>query len=79
VAMEKFARQIGLDLERYRTDYEAARPMLDLHEQQARAAGVRSVPSFYVNGLLVKLPRSLDAWSSYVDRILAGEDPALDA
>ncbi len=79
VALEKLAGSADLDLERYRTDYEAARPMLEAHQQQAREAGVRSVPSFYVNGLLVKLPRSLDAWTSYVDRILAGEDPALDA
>ena len=79
VSMEKLARQVGLDLEQYRTDYRGATD-LDLlanQREQARAAGVRSVPTFFVDGHMVKLPRNADAYSTYIDRILAGDDPAL--
>lgn len=80
VSMEKAAEQVGLDLERYRDDYVAAMDgeLLEAQREQARAAGVKSVPSYFVNGHKVRLPRTAEAYGAYVDRILAGENPALD-
>jgi len=80
VSMEKAAEQVGLDLERYRDDYVAAMDgdILEAQREQAKAAGVKSVPSFFVNGHKVRLPRTAEAYGTYVDRILAGENPALD-
>ena len=80
VSMEKLAEDAGLDVDRYRDDYVAAADggLLEDQRELARAAGVKSVPTFFVNGVKVRLPRTSDAYAAYIDRILAGEDPALD-
>jgi protein-disulfide isomerase len=80
VSMEKYAEEAGLDLARFRDDYVAAvdGDLLEGQRELARSAGVKSVPTFFVNGVQVRLPRTADAYGAYIDRILAGEDPALD-
>jgi len=80
VSMEKYAEGAGLDLARFRDDYVTALDggLLEEQRAQAKAAGVKSVPTFFVNGVQVRLPRTSDAYGAYIDRILAGEDPALD-
>ncbi len=78
VAMERLAARAGLDVERYRADYadEAWDDVLAAHREQAAATGVRAVPSVYIDGH--KLRRFSEAVArDTIDKILAGEDPAL--
>jgi len=77
VPFERLARNAGLDLERYRADYEAADEVLAAHKEQASLAGVTRVPSFYFNGNYSRVRVTFDDFTSYIDRVLAGDDPAL--
>lgn len=81
VAMEKLAREVGLDLEQYRQDYTAEETAAAMEAQraEAKANGVRGVPSYYVNGHKVKLARTTEAYSGYIDAILAGENPVVES
>jgi protein-disulfide isomerase len=50
--LEGYAREIGLDLERYRRDVASAdvRKRIDEDLEQARELGVTGTPSFFING-----------------------------
>ncbi len=79
VAMEKLAREVGLDLDQYRRDYaaEETAAAMEAQREEAKANGVRGVPSYYINGHKVKLSRTTEAYSGYIDRILAGDNPVV--
>ncbi|HLU67080.1 MAG TPA: thioredoxin domain-containing protein [Kofleriaceae bacterium] len=50
--LEAYAREVGLDLERFRRDLDSGRFRAAVREQDLRAAelGVRATPAFFVNG-----------------------------
>ena len=52
---------------------------MEAQRAEAKANGVRGVPSYYVNGHKVKLARTTEAYSGYIDAILAGENPVVES
>ena len=76
-AMEKMAGQIGLDMDRYRADYAAAGELVDTQKLQARDAGVTGVPAFFINGTKPRIRLGVESYVSYIEQVLAGQDPAL--
>jgi len=78
VALEGIAARAGLDAAQYREDYadEVWDAVLDAHREQATAGGVRGVPAVYINGHKIRRFSEVVARNT-IDRLLAGEDPAL--
>ena len=76
-AMEKLAAEVGLDMDRYRADYAAAGELVDTQKGQARDAGITGVPSFFINGTKPRMRLGVESYVSYIEQVLAGEDPAL--
>lgn len=76
-AMEKMAVKVGLDMERYRADYATAGDHVDAQKGQARGAGVTGVPAFFINGTKPRMRLGVESYVSYIEQVLAGEDPAL--
>jgi protein-disulfide isomerase len=76
-AMEKLARDVGLDMDRYRADYAAAGELVDAQKGQARGAGVTGVPAFFINGTKPRMRLGVETYVSYIEQVLAGDDPAL--
>ena len=77
VALEKLAGKVGLDLDAYRTDYASVQELVEAQRSQAREAGVTSVPSFYIDGTRARVRVNATSFGEYIDRILAGDDPAV--
>ena len=75
-AFEKMAVEIGLDMERYRADYAAAGELVDAQKGQARGAGVTGVPAFFINGTKPRIRLGVQSYVSYIEQVLAGQDPA---
>ncbi len=76
-AMEKLAREVGLDMDRYRADYAAAGELVDAQKGQARGAGITGVPAFYINGTKPRMRLGVESYVAYIEQVLAGDDPAL--
>ena len=77
VPFERLANKVGLDIEQYRLDYAAAEEVMAAHKKQAKLAGLTRVPSFYFNGNYTRIGVTVDDFSLYIDRVLAGDDPAV--
>ena len=77
VPFERLAKKAELDMERYRADYAAAEEVLAEHKKQAKAAGLTRVPSFYFGGNYSRIRVTVDDFSDYIDRVLAGDDPSV--
>lgn len=60
--MHRYAGQLELDLVRF--DFELSdqiyRQRVNEHVESGKRSGVRSMPAFFVNGLLVDVPFGLD-------------------
>ncbi len=67
----EYAKEIGLDVERFKTDMDAAetKAIVDADMSDARTAAVRGTPTFFING---KKPqgRSLELYKSIIDEEL---------
>ena len=74
--LRQYARQVGLDLERY--DYEMKhhvyRQRVQQHAKVGRQLGIRAMPTFYVNGKLTDVSFGLRHLEEAVDRELREVD-----
>lgn len=68
----KFAGDLGLDVEKFKTDMAA--PELDktieAESEQARQLGVNGTPGFFVNGVLISGAQPMSAFKTVIDRWL---------
>jgi protein-disulfide isomerase len=71
--IELIARELGLDLVRFRADLDsrAFRPAIDADIADARALGVEGTPTFFVNGRAVYGNQPLQVFAEVVDQELA--------
>lgn len=67
-----YARQIGLDLEQFREDWDSAATKDRVRRDQAdgQALGVQGTPTFFLNGEMIA-PQSLDDLRTAVESALA--------
>jgi protein-disulfide isomerase len=75
--IEGYARQLGLDMARFRTDLASAevRAQVEADRRLARRAGVRGTPTAFVNGRLVR-DRTVEGFRQLIDPLLRrGESP----
>jgi protein-disulfide isomerase len=79
--LERHARQIGLDLDRFRRalDTQAHQAIIEQDLQLAERLGVRSTPAFFVNGLPLTGAQPLDRWKLVIDHELERVDELLRA
>jgi protein-disulfide isomerase len=78
-SLERTAEQIGLDMKRFRTDFDSAAvdARIEADMAAASAAGVRATPSFFVNGRLFEGAPSLDQFRAEIDKEIAKADKLL--
>jgi protein-disulfide isomerase len=71
--IEGYARQLGLNMARFRADMasDAAKEQVEADRRLARRAGVRGTPTVFVNGRLLQ-NRTLDGVRALVDPMLKG-------
>jgi protein-disulfide isomerase len=73
--MEAYAEKAGLDVERFRADYQSKRAEYDQRVgkeyQEGVKARVRGTPTLYINGKKVR-DRSVDGMSAMIDEALKG-------
>ncbi len=83
--IEGYARQVGLDLERFKKDLAdpEIRKKIDRDQRAAEALGARGTPAFFINGQyqkgaidLAKFKELIDAELKRADRLLAKGVPA---
>lgn len=70
--MEKLAREVGLDMERYRSDVSGPckQAVQDGHAELVRL-GQTGTPSFWINGRFMSGARPIDAFKAIIDEELA--------
>ncbi|HMK73537.1 MAG TPA: thioredoxin domain-containing protein [Myxococcaceae bacterium] len=78
-SLERTAEAIGLDMKRFRTDFDSAAvdARIEADVAAASAAGVRATPSFFVNGRLFEGAPSLDQFRAEIDKEIAKADKLL--
>ncbi len=71
--IEQYARKIGLDMTRFKTDVasDEVKAQVESDRRLARRAGVRGTPTVFVNGRLLQ-NRTLDGFRALIDPILSG-------
>ena len=71
----KLATQLGLDLEKFKTDYDDPETAKKVEADAALAnkLGVQGTPGFFVNGVEVRGARELPYFKKLVDRWLTGK------
>lgn len=72
-----YAEQLGLDMEQYRSDFEAAAAKVDHDSQTAQQLGVQSTPTFYLNGEQVE--GSTDELRQRIEAELNDEPPQAES
>lgn len=74
VLFESYAKEIGLNLEKYKTDFKSS-VVNDSIQADIRAgndAGVQSTPTFFINGKKISNPQpTLEAFSKVIDAEIA--------
>jgi protein-disulfide isomerase len=77
--VERMARDLGLDLERFRKDADSqeAKDAIEADQAQARALGAYGTPYFYVNGQRISGAVPFDQFKAVVDAALKRADAAL--
>ena len=79
--IEGYAKQIGLDMKRFKADLEsdAVKEQVEADRRLARRAGVRGTPTVFVNGRLLQ-DRTLEGFRALIDPMLksaaSGTPPA---
>jgi len=76
--VELIARELGLDMVRFRADLDshAFRPSIEADMADARALGVLGTPTFFINGRAVFGNQTLQVFVDVVDQELARAEPA---
>lgn len=71
-SLEKLARELKLDLKRFNRDSQASSAQSRMIEDMSTASrlGVRSTPSFFMNGAMVKGALPLDQWNRLIAKII---------
>ncbi len=74
-AFVKYATDLKLDVEKFKTDMASAEiaKEIDADAELARKLGVNGTPGFFVNGVLVSGAQPLPAFKAIIDRWLKGE------
>lgn len=70
----EYAKQLGLDADRFRRDVASAdvRSRIDADSQEAARLGVTGTPSFFVNGRFLSGAQPFPAFKRLIDQELAG-------
>jgi predicted DsbA family dithiol-disulfide isomerase len=76
-----FAKQLELDIDKFKTDYESEAIKKEVAEDLAagRAAGVRGTPTIFVNGKRFSGPRSLEGFKPVVEEEIKKADALIQA
>jgi protein-disulfide isomerase len=71
---EEYAGEIGLDIEKYKGDYESEEVKNAVNSDLASANSLRlsSTPSFFLNGKLIESPRSYEDFKSLIENEIRG-------
>jgi len=71
----EWARELGLDLERFEKDRksEAVRARLAKDEEEANRFGVSGTPAFFINGRFLSGAQPIDAFKRVIDEELKGK------
>ncbi|MEO1300384.1 MAG: thioredoxin domain-containing protein, partial [Cyanobacteria bacterium J06636_16] len=71
--LERYARQVGLDLKRFRKDMHSdrIRAVLDNDRQQASKVGARGTPTFFINGRILTGAQAVEKFKEMIDQELA--------
>lgn len=74
---ETFALELGLDLERFRADVAdpALRARIERDFKDGQRIGVNSTPSFFLNGVPLRNPGSIEAFRALLDEALESASP----
>jgi protein-disulfide isomerase len=77
--LERTAASLGLDMKRFRADFDSAetKARIDADMAAASAAGVRATPSFFVNGRLFEGAPPLEQFKAEIDKEIAKADKLL--
>ena len=69
---EKYAAQIGLDVEQYKKDLKSAKlkKRIDGDVSQARQLGATGTPAFFVNGRFLSGAQPIEAFKRLIDEML---------
>jgi len=78
-SLERTAEKLGLDMERFRADFDSAavKARIEADMAAANAAGVHATPSLYVNGRLYEGAPPWEQFKSDIDREIAKADKLL--
>lgn len=74
--LSKYAEEVGLDLGKFKTDFESAEVKDEVAKDAAagKAAGVRGTPSIFVNGKRYQGDRSLAGFKPVIDDEIKAAD-----
>jgi len=69
---EKYAAQIGLDVEQYKKDLTSAKlkKRIDGDTSQARKLGATGTPAFFINGRFLSGAQPIESFKRLIDEIL---------
>ena len=69
---EKYAAQLGLDLEKYKKDLDSAalKKRIDGDTSQARQLGATGTPAFFINGRFLSGAQPIDSFKRLIDEML---------
>jgi protein-disulfide isomerase len=72
-AYEKHAKDLGLDVERFKKDYASAevKARVDADMREANQLGVNGTPGFFVNGRFLSGAQPFEAFKALIDQELA--------
>jgi protein-disulfide isomerase len=70
---EGFARQLGLDIEKYKTDLasDQVAAVINADLKAGQAIGANSTPTFVLNGNKIQSPRDIDGFKQLIDAEIA--------
>ena len=74
---EKYAVEMGLDMEQYKRDLASreVKARIDADTREAAKVGNRGTPGFYINGRSLKGAKPYSAFKEIIDEELSGKKP----
>lgn len=69
--LDKYARQLGLDMTKFEADMQAAAPEVEAEKSEGEAVGVEGTPTLYINGRQYDDPNMLKYLKMRIDEELA--------
>jgi protein-disulfide isomerase len=72
---EKYATQLGLDVNRFKTDYASAevRARVDADQKEGTALGINGAPGFFINGRFLYGAQPYEVFKKMVDEELVAQ------